>query len=213
MPAIDFQAQAVDKNGEVFYVPNFVTEDEENYLIRKTFPPFVETYPDIINRLKSTGVFHASAHGAPNHIILNEYLPGQGIMPHQDGPAYHPVVATISLGSHTVFHYYRYTTGTQGQVYVPEPDVGEARIVDPTPVLSVLLEPRSVIITSRSMYTSHLHGIREQKADHITAGTDETHPPKFTDLNVDVANWRLLAGKQATEAVINGGILERSIKV
>jgi hypothetical protein len=54
--------------------------------------------PDLISRLRNTGVFASSPHGVPNHIILNEvsarmllpsnftlnhttqYLPGQGIM-------------------------------------------------------------------------------------------------------------------------------------
>ncbi|OUC48670.1 hypothetical protein D917_01111 [Trichinella nativa] len=42
----------------------------------------------------------------PNHVLINEYLPGQGIMPHTDGPAYFPVVANITLGSHTVLDLY-----------------------------------------------------------------------------------------------------------
>lgn len=48
--------------------------------------------------------------------------------------------------------------------------------------------------------------------DHITAGADEMHSPKFTNLDADVANWKLLAGKQATEAVIKGGIIERDVR-
>lgn len=32
--------------------------------------------------------------------------------PHKDGPLYHPVVGTVSLGSHTVFHYYAYDLET-----------------------------------------------------------------------------------------------------
>ncbi|KAJ3881435.1 hypothetical protein F5051DRAFT_397246, partial [Lentinula edodes] len=242
---LQLQAQAVDENREVFYIPNFVTEEEEGYLIRKIkdtpqqswkglanrrlqiwggqltgknvllsqpLPPFVEVYPNIVNRLQSTGVFRASTHGAPNHIIVNEYLPGQGIMPHQDGPAYHPVVATISLGTHTAFHYYKYTTGNQGQ-NATEPTCEDVeRIIDPTPVMSVLLEPRSVVITSGSLYTSRLHGIGNQIVDHFTAGTDDLHPPKFADLDVTVANWRLLGGRDAKDAVINGGLLERGIR-
>ncbi|KAJ4491042.1 hypothetical protein C8R41DRAFT_920382 [Lentinula lateritia] len=280
---INLQAQAVDENREVFYIPNFVTEEEEGYLIRKIkdtpqqrgmtvrspsgcrygashptkahdlplhssnyvatggqltgknvllsqpLPPFVEVYPNIVDRLQSTGVFRASTHGAPNHIIVNEYLPGQGIMPHQDGPAYHPVVATISLGTHTAFHYYKYTTGSQGQNATEPRFEDVARIIDPTPVMSVLLEPRSVVITSGSLYTSYLHGqvyltvfyrcaescmdsIGNHIVDHFTAGIDDLHPPKFADLDVTVANWRLLGGRDAKDAVINGGHLERGIR-
>ncbi|KAJ3756647.1 hypothetical protein EV360DRAFT_47618 [Lentinula raphanica] len=242
--------QAVDERCEVFYIPNFVTEEEESYLIRKikdtshqswktltnrssvliilggqmfgrnvllpqALPPFVEAYPNIISRLQSTGVFRNSAHGAPNHIIVNEYLPGQGIMPHQDGPAYYPVVATLSLGSHTAFHYYKYRTGNTSHGATDLMSSGpenEQRVIDSTPVMSVLLEPRSVIITSGLMYTSHLHGIENESTDRFTAGSDDINPPKFAALNVAVANWKLLSGKNIKEAVINGGYLERSTR-
>ncbi|GAQ90220.1 oxidoreductase [Klebsormidium nitens] len=40
-----------------------------------------------------------------NHVLINEYLPGQGIMPHQDGPMYYPVVAILSLGSPAVMRF------------------------------------------------------------------------------------------------------------
>ncbi|KAJ1020031.1 hypothetical protein NDA16_004311 [Ustilago loliicola] len=71
-------------------------------------PDFFTSYPDLITRLRNTGAFEASKHGKPNHCLVNEYLPGQGIMPHEDGPAYFAAVATISLGSHALLDIYRY---------------------------------------------------------------------------------------------------------
>ena len=38
----------------------------------------------------------------PNHILLNEYLPGQGISPHLDGDLFYPTIATVSLGNSIV---------------------------------------------------------------------------------------------------------------
>jgi len=70
-------------------------------------------------------------------------------MPHQDGPAYHPVVATLSLGAHTVMHYYD----------LP------ARM----PALSLLLEPRSLVVTTREQYTARAHGIDAVAEDHVRA--------------------------------------------
>ena len=35
----------------------------------------------------------------PNHVLLNNYHPGDGIMPHKDGPAYFPFVCILSLNS------------------------------------------------------------------------------------------------------------------
>lgn len=131
-----------EQDGGFFYIPNFITEDEErfltdtllsapkpkwkflqnrrlqewggqvlsknNTLMPQPMPDFFTSYPDLISRLRRTGAFEGSKHGEPNHCLVNEYLAGQGIMPHEDGPAYYPAVATISLGSHTLLDIYRY---------------------------------------------------------------------------------------------------------
>ena len=49
---------------------------------------------NLARRLFGMGWFHM----VPNQVIANEYLPGQGIAPHADNPAFGPTVATISLG-------------------------------------------------------------------------------------------------------------------
>lgn len=64
------------------------------------------------------------------------------------------MVATLSLGSHTVFHYYQYRADADGDAA----SSGHGKTIDMRPVLSVILEPRSLIISSGAMYTSHLHG-------------------------------------------------------
>uniref|UniRef100_A0A8H7XVK8 Fe2OG dioxygenase domain-containing protein n=1 Tax=Psilocybe cubensis TaxID=181762 RepID=A0A8H7XVK8_PSICU len=186
---------------KTFYIPDFITPEEEEYLIKKIkespqpqwkilsnrrmylvggdmtakgalivkpLPHFVNEYPDIISRIKATGAFSSSVHKEPNHVIMNEYLPGQGIMPHEDGPRYHPVVATLSLGSHTVFHYYQYEKND----YNGAVSRGVGKTINTTPVSSILLEPRSLIISSGAMYTSHLHGIEEIKEDVISPNAD-----------------------------------------
>lgn len=76
----------------------------------------------------------------PNHCLINEYLPEQGILPHEDGPAYHPVVATVSLGSPGVLDVY-----AKGELQEPK--------------WRVLQERRSLLITTGEMYWGWLHGI------------------------------------------------------
>eukprot|EP00397_Hematodinium_sp_SG-2012_P051358 GEMP01060130.1.p2 GENE.GEMP01060130.1~~GEMP01060130.1.p2 ORF type:complete len:239 (+),score=56.15 GEMP01060130.1:76-792(+) len=39
-----------------------------------------------------------------NHVLVNVYQPGEGILPHTDGPAYYPKVCVISLGSACVLN-------------------------------------------------------------------------------------------------------------
>ena len=62
--------------------------------------------------------------------------------PHTDGPAFFPMISTISLGSHTVLNFYEKNN--------------ERRLK----VGSLLLEPRSLIIISGPAYEL-LHGIDE----------------------------------------------------
>jgi len=175
-------------------------------------PPFLTAYPDLIRRLQQTDAFRSSPHGSPNHVILNEYLPGQGIMPHEDGPSYHPVVATISLGSHAIFHYYSYksddTLATSGSAN-EFADTG--RLIDPTPVLSLLLEPRSVIITTSSLYTSHLHGIQELEEDIIIPAGDGKMP-LVGGLDIPIANWDMLTGEKERSIMQDGGALRRGTR-
>jgi alkylated DNA repair protein alkB family protein 6 len=90
----------------------------------------------------------------PNHVLINEYTPGQGIMPHEDGPLYYPVVTTVSLGSHTLLDFYSKVSEEQCSL--------ESRYQ-----FSLLLEPRSLLVLEDDMYTGYLHGIAERKHDEI----------------------------------------------
>eukprot|EP00408_Alexandrium_pacificum_P050170 CAMPEP_0171244012 /NCGR_PEP_ID=MMETSP0790-20130122/46606_1 /TAXON_ID=2925 /ORGANISM="Alexandrium catenella, Strain OF101" /LENGTH=266 /DNA_ID=CAMNT_0011711069 /DNA_START=49 /DNA_END=846 /DNA_ORIENTATION=+ len=105
---------------------------------------------------------------APNHVLVNHYQPGDGIMPHTDGPAYEPRAAILSLGSAAVFGFWR--------------DHAHAASSDP-PALSLLLPPRSLLLFSGEAYSAHLHGI----ADHLY---DELHP--------GLANWTAAARARAS---------------
>ncbi|KAJ7574020.1 hypothetical protein C8J56DRAFT_980513 [Mycena floridula] len=236
MTITDLSCYRIPGSNEAFYIPEFVTHSEEEYLIRKinespqqkwkqlanrrlqllggeltakntlvpqAIPAYLTSYPDIIPRIKSTGAFKASPHGAPNHVILNEYLPGQGIMPHQDGPAYHPVVTTISVGSHAVFHYFQYKE-TQSE----SPETPDGRVIDPKPLLSVLLEPRSAIITTGALYASHLHGIEDLEQDVVIAGS----PPTFLSSGTEIANWNLVSSHTMKDLMRQGGALERETR-
>src|ERR1700761_5010234 len=83
----------------------------------------------------------------------DESLPATSGQPHEDGPSYYPTVATLSLGSHTVLHYYDYKSDTDST------ESTSKGAIDQKPVASLLLEPRSLIITSSTFYKSRLHGI------------------------------------------------------
>lgn len=83
------------------------------------------------------------------------------------------------------------------------------RSIDPAPALSILLEPRSLVITTSSLYTDHLHGIDALSEDVLLpAENDAASGP-----GVRVANWRLLQGEKEREIAVNGGVLARGARI
>ena len=73
------------------------TLTKNNILLGAPLPAYLLN--PITERFKHLGIFNDTPHQQPNHVLINEYKPGEGIMPHEDGGAYAPVVATVSLGS------------------------------------------------------------------------------------------------------------------
>ena len=112
------------------------------------------------------------------------------------------MVATLSLGAHTVFNYYQYITDPSDAPDQSSPRTG--RPIDPKPILTLLLEPRSLVITTSSLYSSHLHGIEELFEDKFDI--DGTTPQQR------IANFDALKDPKARGAIEAGGILERGLR-
>ncbi|KAH7328526.1 hypothetical protein B0I35DRAFT_473222 [Stachybotrys elegans] len=194
-----------------YYIPNFITHDEECMILDKVGSPTLttasvliaaapkprwkqlthrrlQTWPSdlvqdrlldaplpawlddpVVSRLRSlpvTGsqshIFAQSPHARPNHVLINEYPPG-------DGAAYWPVVCTVSLGASICLNIHR-----------SRPDGA----LDPEPVWRILQEPRSLLITTDQLYTNYLHGISDIDQD--------------VGLSADgVANWSLLGDPES----------------
>nr|XP_020024284.1 alpha-ketoglutarate-dependent dioxygenase alkB homolog 6 isoform X1 [Castor canadensis] len=170
----------------IYYVPDFISKEEEEYLLRQVFnapkpkwtqlsgrklqnwgglphprgmvperlPPWLQRYVDKVSDLGLFGGLPA------NHVLVNQYLPGEGIMPHEDGPLYYPTVSTISLGSHTVLDFY--------EPRQPEDDDPTEQPRPPRqPTTSLLLEPRSLLVLRGTAYTRLLHGIAPAPMDAL----------------------------------------------
>ncbi|EME30843.1 uncharacterized protein Gasu_18590 [Galdieria sulphuraria] len=99
----------------------------------------------IATRLEKDGFFPET----PNHVLINEYLPGQGIEPHEDGPIYYPCAAILSLENEIVLDFY-----SKGVNSVTAEEIQQY-------TGSLLLEPRSLLIIRDSAYQNYLHGIQE----------------------------------------------------
>ncbi|KAF9636971.1 Oxoglutarate/iron-dependent oxygenase [Lasiodiplodia theobromae] len=156
-----------------------------NTLLAAPLPPYLTTSPTpILEHFEKLGIFKDTPHGAPNHCLVNEYRRGEGIMPHEDGAAYAPIVATVSLGGTVVLEV------TSKSVW--EANKKEADQQDEEPVAEkdgsqtkwrIVCEPRSLLVTTGSAYTTTLHGI----------------PPVAIDPDLGpgtVANWSLLGNPQ-----------------
>ncbi|XP_054567256.1 alpha-ketoglutarate-dependent dioxygenase alkB homolog 6 isoform X3 [Eptesicus fuscus] len=131
----------------IYYVPDFISKEEEEYLLRQVFnapkpkwtqlsgrklqnwgglphprgmvperlPLWLQRYVDKVSDLNLFG-------GVPaNHVLVNQYLPGEGIMPRPP----------------------------------------------PRPVTSLLLEPCSLLVLRGTAYTHLLHGIAAASVDPL----------------------------------------------
>ena len=112
-------------------------------------------------------------------------------MPHEDGAAYFPVVATVSLGGSLVLGV------TEKVDYTSADNVKEDRLSG-RKSYRILQEPRSLLVTTGSAYTDTLHGIAEITED--------------VDLNSNtVGNWDLLGN--VDDIVAKGGRNERTTRI
>ncbi|XP_030075354.1 putative RNA/DNA demethylase ALKBH6 [Microcaecilia unicolor] len=174
----------------VYYVPGFITSAEEDFLLQQVYkapkpkwtqlsgrrlqnwgglphprgmvaeklPNWLQKYAE---RISSLGAFEGNV---ANHVLVNEYRPGEGIMPHEDGPLYFPTVTTISLGSHTLLDFYHPVS--RGQ-HTADEQVTTCQMEQDRHFLSLLVEPRSLLVLSGDMYSCYLHGIRPATSDFI----------------------------------------------
>lgn len=144
--------------------------------------------------------------------MSNVFLTRSCYKPHEDGPAYHPVVGTISLGSHAVFHYYRYKQAGETESSSENQSSTHGRVIEREPVLTLLLEPRSLVITTASLYNEHLHGIDPVTSDTFVSG-ESTESESESLSPQQIANLGLLKDATIIDVVRKGGVLNRATRV
>lgn len=87
---------------------------------------------------------------APDQVIVNEYMPGQGIAPHVDcEPCFGDRIASLSLGSDCVMDFIHVHTGDKQ---------------------SLVLERRSIVLLTGEARYLWQHGIAARKADRRNGG-------------------------------------------
>jgi alkylated DNA repair protein alkB family protein 6 len=138
-----------------------------------------------LDRFEDYGVFYDTKHEGPNHVLVNEYKAGEGIMRHEDGAAYEPVVATISLGGSICL-----------ELWDKEVETDQDEEVKRLPRWRILQEPGSLLVTKGEAYGCLLHGISDvAKDENLSMQT--------------IVNWSLLGNPEK----FANGINERSTRV
>ncbi|XP_057568540.1 alpha-ketoglutarate-dependent dioxygenase alkB homolog 6 isoform X7 [Hippopotamus amphibius kiboko] len=130
----------------IYYVPDFISKEEEEYLLRQVFNAPKPKWTQLSGRK------------------LQNWALVPTPQPHEDGPLYYPTVSTISLGSHTMLDLY--------EPRQPEDDDRtEQPRPPPRPATSLLLEPRSLLVLRGTAYTRLLHGIAAARVDALDAAS------------------------------------------
>uniref|UniRef100_A0A6B2LFU1 Fe2OG dioxygenase domain-containing protein n=1 Tax=Arcella intermedia TaxID=1963864 RepID=A0A6B2LFU1_9EUKA len=159
----------------LIYVPNYITKQEQAFLMDKIYSdstawhqlkkrrlqnwggnpkaggmvqePLPEWLTLVSKRLFSSSFFPSP----PNHGLINEYDGNEGIMPHKDGPIYYPKVAIITLNGSAMLSFRK---TLQDEIES-----------------EVLLEPCSLIIFQEEAYENYFHGIADTFVDTISEKT------------------------------------------
>ncbi|KAL7909605.1 hypothetical protein GGI35DRAFT_479862 [Trichoderma velutinum] len=163
-----------------YYLPNFISEEEERLILDKIAAAPRPRWKQLTHRRLQTW---------PSDLVQNKLLDaplpswletpvvsrllslplsddGEG---DSDGAAYWPVVCTVSLGASLCLNLYR------------SKDDGA---LDPEPAWRIIQEPRSLLITTDTLYTDYLHGISDIEED--------------LDLSAEtIVNWSLLRDAEA----------------
>lgn len=121
-------------------LPSFLKRFNEAKL-HKLFDELLAKHPnqEEVSKLKQK---------TPNHVLVNEYFPNQGIMYHKDGPIYLDCVFIVSLLSSVVLRFKK-------DLNQKEDD------------FCLVLEPRSLIVFTDDLYHVYHHAISENEVEII----------------------------------------------
>lgn len=156
------------------YVPNYITLNEEAFFIRQInsgiwlqdikrrvqhygykydykarnidYTMYLGKLPDWIEAVSKRLHQECYIDTKPDQVIVNEYIPGQGIANHVDcEPCFGEVIISISLGSSCIMDFINLQTMEKVEVF---------------------LEPRSMVAISGAARHTWTHGIPKRKFDN-----------------------------------------------
>lgn len=141
-------------------------ECNQSFVADVNMPPWVQQCTDM---LVYDGIFTPATF--PNSVRIHEYEKGEGIGPHCDGPIYVPVVTVLSLASTSVMNFY-----PRQEPYLDKPmdhyndtfKFSEGQIGSQTPVQTVVMEPRSLLVFMGDAYYHYPHGVSDKEVDDLS---------------------------------------------
>ncbi|TDH70686.1 hypothetical protein CCR75_002936 [Bremia lactucae] len=181
---IDIEVFSKDSIPGLYYIPDYITHNEEVAIVNRVYAVPVDndrwvklkhrrlqlwggevatsedpkTLPEWLEQISESLVDATffNKENKPNHVLINEYGKGDYILPHEDGPAYCPLVAILSTGAEcrVKFERHRATNGIANNRF------------EGTEFINFQLERRSLLVFTREAYTSYLHSI-----DNVLEGT------------------------------------------
>lgn len=128
---------------------------------KRPLPPPLST---MAQQLVEVGIFPNDQ--PPNHVLLNEYQPAQGILSHTDGPLYASRTATLSLGSDVVFEFSKRLATDEIGTSTDETNQS----------VSIVLHADSLIVFEDDAYLQYCHGIKMDVWEDTT-GTNCLNAP------------------------------------
>merc|ERR1719277_1972228 len=144
-------------------------------LMRVPLPGPQQRLADALHHL---GVFDGALYPM-NSVRINGYRPGQGIHPHCDGPVYYPKVAILSLGAPCIFSFYPRSGNEDTMAWDQLRNVPGGFVDGSRPLLSVLLEPRSLLVFGRDAFWHHRHGIADCSVEELTPAVHNLPAGKY----------------------------------
>ena len=179
---------------QISYIPNFVPKGSKLYkslldhtvhAIRKNYTslkyskrgvamydnfspdgiPMPSWLDDFAMVLQTNGFFD----NKPNHVLVNVYEMGQGIMPHTDGPDYKAKTVTLSIGGSVLMMFTRRLASI---------DIGITPIKE---ACQVLLEGGSLLVFEQDAYVNHLHSINEVQSEIVLDSCINGHQGEIID--------------------------------
>lgn len=125
---------------------------------RDVLPAWLE---EIANVLVERNIF--PSHLPPNHVLINQYQPGEGIMHHTDGPMYHDVVVILSFGAPALMSFRPRQSpdqiGSENNNVFDFENNNDQQKPPADSSFNILLRSNSMLYFSNDAYTSHMHGI------------------------------------------------------